>query len=286
MSKKRVLIVQSYVHPVGGGHAVAAWALQALRETCDLSLAVFQPVDYAAVNRSFGTNLKEGDFTLQLAPASYRRALRWMPSPGALLESCLIARFAQDLDRQHRYDLLFGTQNEADFHRRGLQYVHYPSLYLPRPEIELRWFHRIPGLLRAYRAACWRLHRATPEGRRLNLSLANSKFVAGLIRDVHGTESVILYPPVPGEFPEVPWAQRRAGFVAVGRIHSCKRWEMAVSIIEEIRRRGHDTSLTLIGHHDDYGYEYEQRLKALAASRPWFRMLNELTREELALEIA
>jgi glycosyltransferase involved in cell wall biosynthesis len=284
MTKKRVLIAQCFVDPVGGGNAVAAWALEALRETCDVTLAAFQPVDYAAVNESFGTSLREGDFTVQLAPPAYSRAVRWMPTSAALLEICLIARFAQDLDRLHRYDLVFSTQNEIDFHRRGLQYVHYPTMYLPRPEIELSWFHRIPGFLKAYWALCFRLQRATRQGMSRNLSLANSRFIADKIRQTHGTDSVIMFPPVPGAFPDVPWDQRRAGFVAVGRMHMCKRWEMAVSIIDEVRRRGHDISLTLIGHHDDR--KYVEQLKSLAASRPWFRMLHGLNREELALEIA
>ena len=48
MPRKRVLIA----HPSGGGNTVAAWALEALRESCELSLATLGPVDYDAVNRS------------------------------------------------------------------------------------------------------------------------------------------------------------------------------------------------------------------------------------------
>ena len=285
MSKKRVLVVHPRVTAAGGGgNGVAAWVLEALRESCDLSLATLQPIDYAAVNRSFGTSLREGDFTVHVAPPSYQRLLNILPTPGALLEVCLTVRLAQNLDRREHYDLLFGTQNEAAFGRRGMHYVHHPWVYLPRPEHELRWFHHIPGFLAAYRGFCGRIAHVTNESLRVNLSLANSTFIAGRIRQVHNVDSVILYPPVPGVFPNVPWEQRVPGFVAVGRIHRCKRWDMAVAILDEVRRRGCDVSLTLIGHLDEA--QILSQLEALQATRPWFRILNDLSRQELAAEVA
>jgi glycosyltransferase involved in cell wall biosynthesis len=282
--RKRVLIVHPRVRASGGGNVVAAWALEALRASCDLSLATLEPVDCAALNRNFGTSLRDSDFTVHVAPPRYRLLLRAMPTQGALLEGCLTMRLAQNLDRRAPYDLLFGTQNEADFGRRGMQYVHHPWIYLPRPEHEMSWFHYLPGVLSGYREFCQRVARVTNEGLRRNLSLANSQFIAGRIRKVHGVDSVVLYPPVPGVFPEIPWEQRLPGFVAVGRLHVCKRWEMAVAILDEVRRRGCDVSLTLIGHRDIPNIL--PRLEALQAKRPWFRILFDLSREELAAEIA
>jgi glycosyltransferase involved in cell wall biosynthesis len=284
MAKRRLLIAHPYISPVGGGNTVAAWALQALRETWDVSLATLEPVDCAAVNRSFGTALAEGDFKTCLAPRSYANILRCIPTPGALAELCVTMRWAKALDKQHRYPVLLSTQNECDFDRKGLQYIHYPWLYLPRPEIEMRWFHRIPGLLAVYWGACQRAGQVTDEGLRRNQSLANSEFVAGRIREVHGMDSVVLYPPVPGEFPDVPWGEKCNAFVAVGRIHGVKRWEDAVRILDAVRARGHALDLTVIGHR--YDREYGARLEALARSRPWFRILHDLGRKELAAEIA
>ena len=233
MTRKRVLIVHPYVHPSGGGNAVAAWSLEALRESCELSLATLGPVDYGAVNRSFGTSLAAGDFELHVAPEPYQRLLRWMPTPGALLQCCLVMRLAQDLDQRNSYDVLFSTQNEADFGRRGLQYIHHPWVYLPRPDGEMRWFHRVPGILGTYRWLCQRVARVSNEGLRRNVSLANSRYIAERYRQTHGAPAAVLYPPVPGEFPDVDWARRIPGFVAVGRIHGSKRWELAVGILDQ-----------------------------------------------------
>jgi glycosyltransferase involved in cell wall biosynthesis len=284
VSRPRVLIAHPYVYPSGGGNSVAAWALQALRDEYDVTLATLGPVEYEAVNRSFGTSLRPEDFRIRMPPASLLRLIRAMPTPGALLEQCVTMRWAQDLDRENRFDALVSTQNEADFGRRGLHYVHFPWAYLPRPDNEMRWYHRIPGFLVAYRNFCRSVARASDEGLRTNVSLANSEFVAGRIRDVHRVESKILYPPVPGGFPSVPWERRVEGIVALGRMHATKRWETAVEIADRVRSRGIDVSLTLISHRDDI--ECGARMDALAAARPWFRILYDLPRERMAGEVA
>jgi glycosyltransferase involved in cell wall biosynthesis len=279
-----VLIAHPHVYPSGGGNSVAAWALQALRDEYDVTLATLGPVDHKALNRSFGTSLREEDFKIRLAPASWLGVMRSMPTPGALLDQCVTMRWAQDLDLENRFDALMSTLNEADFGRRGLHYVHFPWAYLPRPDNEMRWYHRIPGFLVAYRNFCRHVARASDAGLRRNVSLANSEFVAGRIRDVHGVESKILYPPVPGGFPSVPWEQRVEGIVALGRMHATKRWETAVEIADRVRSLGIDVSLTLISHRDDI--ECGVRMEALAAARPWFRILYNLPRERMVEEVA
>jgi len=284
MPRKKVLIAHPYVRPSGGGNAVAAWAIEALRKEFDVTLATLGPVDCAALNRNFGTSLQDGEFTVRVAPRRYRMLVHSLPTPGALMHVCLTMRLSQELDRRERFDVLLGTQNELDFGRLGLQYVHFPWVYLPRPKAEYRWYHRIPGLLTAYRGCCGSVARISNEGLRRNLSLANSEFVAGKIKEVHGTESLILYPPVPGEFPEIPWELRRPAAVAVGRMNGSKRWEMAVAIVDQVRRAGLDLGLTLIAHQDDR--KYGRRIAALAESRPWFRILSDVTRSQLVEEIA
>jgi len=282
--RRRVLVAYPYLSCVGGGNVVAAWALQALREEFEVTLATLRPVDYEPLNRNFGTSLREGDFATRIAPRSYLDALRLMPTPGALMESSVTARWARRLDAVEHFDVPLSTQNEMDFGRPGLHYVHFPWRYLPRPEIEMRWFHRIPGLLAGYRGLCQRVSQGTLEGTRLNRSLANSTFVAGKIKEVYGVDSEVLYPPVPGSFPDVPWEQRRSAAVAIGRMHPVKRWDMAIEIVEQARGRGVDLGLTLINQPDDL--EYGRQIAAAAATRAWFRILTGLPREQLALEVA
>jgi glycosyltransferase involved in cell wall biosynthesis len=283
-AKPRILVAHPAVRSIGGGNLVAAWTLQALRQEFDVTLATLEPPDYAALNLNFGTSLREGDFEVRVAPPPYQRLLRGFPAQGALLEICLIMRWAQNLDREAPYDVLFSTSNEMDFHRRGVQYVHYPWFFFPRPEMDVRWFHRIPGVLRIYRRSCMALARANPSGLRQNLMLANSRFVVGQIRQAHGASAQVVYPPVPGDFVERPLEQRRVAVAAVGRIHPSKRWDVAVDIVQSVRQRGHDVELTLIGHCDDPAYE--ARMEAMAATLPWFRWLRDLSRAQLLDELS
>jgi glycosyltransferase involved in cell wall biosynthesis len=279
--KRRILVAHPHLGASGGGNLVAAWTLQTLRDAYDASLATLYPIDLAALNRNFATSLRPGDFHLLMASDRYRRTLRAMPTRGAFLEMCLTARFAQDLDRAGRFDLLVSTQNELDFHRRGVQYVHFPSVYTPRPDYDMRWFHHAPGVLTTYNRICQRLARGTNEGLRRNVFIANSKFTAAKILKVHAADSRIIYPPVPGRFAPIPWEQRTPHFLAIGRIHHCKRWEMAVSILDQVRARGFDVNLTLIGHRD----EDSARIEALARARLWFQIRYDLSRDELAAEL-
>jgi glycosyltransferase involved in cell wall biosynthesis len=283
--KTRVLVVHPRLTCMGGGgNLMAAWTLEALRSDFDVYLATLEPPDCRALNVSFGTSLQAADFKIRLAPPHYQRILGSLPISGALLDICAVMRWAQDLDGQERYDVLYGTCNEMDFHRRGLQYVNYPWFYLPRPQIEMSWFHRIPGVLGMYRRSCLALARATPEGLRRNLTLANSQFVVERIRKAHDIGARIVYPPVPGDFVDLPFEQRRLAVAAVGRVHPTKRWDMAVDIVESVRRRGHKLELTLIGHGNDAAYG--RRLEAMAATRPWFRWLRDLSRGQLLVELA
>lgn len=282
--RPRVLVVQPVLGTSGGGNVVAAWTLEALREEFAVTLATLQPVDCPGLNRNFGTSLRESDFTVRIAPASFHQLLARLPIQGAQLRIALGGRWARQLDARERFDVLLSTHNEIPFGRPGLQYVHFPWAYFPRPDIEMQWFHRIPGVLPAYRGLSQWIAGGTANQTRINRSLANSEFVAGKIREYYGVESTVLYPPVPGEFPDVPWAQRHNDALAIGRLHPIKRWEMAVEIVERVRSRGAELGFTLIHPPDDT--EYARKISAMAGARPWFRLLTGLTREQLVKEVA
>ena len=283
----RVLIVQPYIGPVGGGNAVTSWTLQALRDHFRITVACLESFSSSGLNTAFGTSLRDTDFDIQVAPSRYLSLKKVIPTRGALFECNAVLAWARRLDRRQKFDVLLCLQNEADFGRPGIQYIHYPCWYLPRPESEMRWFHRLPGMLAAYRGICFGLSGATLAGVQRNLTLCNSHFVAGRHRKVHGQPSVVVPPPVPGNFPHVEWHDRRAAIVGIGRFSDYKRWPWAVEAVDELRARGFDLGLTLIGQVGDLSEAAELgRLQTMAKSRPWFRILRALTREQLAQEVA
>jgi glycosyltransferase involved in cell wall biosynthesis len=280
--KKRVLIVQPQLVK-GGARSVTAWAMQALRDTCDLTLLTWKPVDFEAINRVFGTSLRPSDARVHLMPAVIDRLLGLAPTSAELFRSGVLQRACQSLLRHEEFDICISNNNEMDFGRRGIQYVNYPSELRERPKNELRWYH-VHSAVSLYRGFCRRFAGTSLARLRSNLTLSNSDFIAGLVREAHGIESVTLHPPVPDDFPAVGWDDREDAVVAIGRFTPEKRWEDAVEIVRRLRESGRPLRLTLIGQPDHA--VYDQAVYALAKQYPWFRVETNLPRERVVQVVA
>src|SRR5258706_7382636 len=243
--RKKVLIVQPSLQPPGGGNCVGARVIEALRTEHAVSVLTWTPVDLASMNRYYGTSLRSSDFTVLPSYPVLRRLLDLSPLPLSLLKMNLLLRRAKRVRRD--YDLLMSVNNEADLGDPRIQYVHFPACYHPRPATDLRWYHAFPSLLSAY----WRWSRKisdfSMERLKHNLTLVNSNWTGGKIRECHGIDSTTLYPPVPGDFPAVPGAEREDGFVCGGRFSPEKGLDKVIDIIAAVRSRGRDAHLHLIG---------------------------------------
>jgi glycosyltransferase involved in cell wall biosynthesis len=274
----RVLLVQPQLDPPGGGNLVAAWILQALRDEHELSLLAWRAPDLPACNRHYGTSLRDGDFTLHLVPTAARALARLSPTPAGLLKDAYLMRRSRRLAARH--DVVIGCNNEADFGRPGIQYVHYPKLAMVRPSVDVRWYHASRGVMTLYYRAAARLARFSAVRMKANLTLANSAYMAATLRALHGIEPVVLNPPVPGEFPSVPWEERENGFVCVGRLSREKRVDTIVEILHRVRAGGDDVTLHVAGLPDDRGHV--RLLRRLAREHSaWIRLYLDLSRPDL-----
>ncbi len=254
--------------------------VQALRGHADVSILAWTGIDTAPINRFFGTTLSPRDFTLHVISPTTRRLIDAAPTPHAMLQMHALLRRARQLHRMAPYDLMLTANNEADFGERGIQYVHYPWAALPRPTTDLRWFHHIPGFLRAYWALCGLLSEFSWPRMRRNMTLVNSQFIAEKTRAVHGIDPIVLHPPVPGDFLEVPWSARQNGFVCVGRLSHEKEQLKVIRIIDGLRARNHDLHLHLVGSANDPPFVAE--LRAQIRTRSEFVTLHEdISRAEL-----
>lgn len=256
---QRVLLIQPSLQPPGGGNVVAAWMVQALRGHADISILTWKGIDLEPINRLFGTTLAPHDFTLHVIPPTTRRLVDRIPTPHAMLQMHTLLRRARQLHRRTPFDLMLTANNEADFGERGIQYVHYPWASFPRPALDLRWFHYIPGALRGYWALCGLLSEFSWPRMRRNLTLVNSEYIAEKTRAAHGIDPIVLHPPVPGDFPEVPWDARKNGFVCIGRLSHEKEQIKVIRIIDGLRTRGHDVHLHLVGSASDSPFVTEVR---------------------------
>lgn len=282
---RRVLLVRSDMDPhAGGGAAVTAWMIEALRDAYDVSVLTWGPVAVGALNDYCGTSLRPSDVKvhhmsawMQRTVASHRLLL--------LRQSLLMRRCRRMVDE---YDVVIGIDNEMDFGRRGIQYIHYPSSYDSRinasvassvEPFNVRWYH-LSMLLLGYFRLCRAVAGFSPARMRTNLTLVSSDWTGRLMREVHGVDTVTVYPPVSADFPRVPWERREDGFVCIGRIAPEKRIEDIVEILSAARAQGADVHLHIIGTPGPA--EYVERIRRLEQAHEWVSLELDLPRAALA----
>lgn len=277
-----VLFPYPRLQGVSGGHGVTAWAMQALLEAGHrVILATMYPPELDLLDRAFGTRLREHPLEVVLAPSSTRVFMRALPFPGGSLEAGLMERWTRRLSQEYPIHLIFSTNNEMHLPGRGLQYVHFPRFYRKRPAGDLRPVHRIPGILPVYRLCQHLLRGPGLMTWKDNLTLANSRFIAGLARAAGAREVEILTPPVVLRANPLPWDRRDNRIVMAGRIHRSKRVEMMIDILESLRAGGDPFEAVLVGSWDSDA-AYRDVLSRRIEATPWLRHLQGLSREELS----
>jgi glycosyltransferase involved in cell wall biosynthesis len=271
----RILFVQPSMSPPGGGNGVAAWMLQALVPEHEVTVLTWWPMDVERMNRFWGTSLRPGDFRAVAMPARLRRVVDAMPVPLSMLRTALLLREARR--RRPTYDVPVTANNESDFGTVGVQYVHYPWNFFPRPAVDYYWYH-FRLLLPPYYALCTRLSGFTAAGMRRNVTLVNSDWTGRLARQRYGFVSRTVYPPVTAEFPDVPWEARAPGFVCIGRIAPEKELDRVIDIVSGVRRHVPETTLHIVGTPDHARYARRIAGRARAAG---FTLHENLSRSAL-----
>jgi glycosyltransferase involved in cell wall biosynthesis len=277
---KRVLLVQPSLQPPGGGNGVAAWVLQALVGTHRVTVLSWQAVEIDPINRFFGTDLRPGDFDTLVVPRWWRRLPDALPFPATLIKLALLMRYTRRVSAG--YDVLFGVYNETDYGRRGIQYVHYPTYLRPRPAVDLRWYHHAPGSLNLYYRLADAIAGFSVDRMKQNLTLVNSDWTGEHVSRFLGVATQTLYPPVADPAPGAPWAERRNGFLAIGRVSPEKEYERVMRILARVRAQVPDVTLTIVCTSDRHARRYRDRLADLARSLgPWIEFRENVTRDEL-----
>jgi len=252
--------------------------VEALRPDHRVTLLTWDTPDLAAVDRLCGTSLADGGFELALVGAAARWLARRRPTPMILLRHHWLMREARRRAGDH--DVVIGVDNEADLGGRGIQYVHYPMLTSAKPDPGRAWYGRLPLTLRTYHAVAARVTGYRAARMRTNLTLVNSDFIGAQVRALHGVETVTLHPPVPGDFPVVPWEARRNSFVAIGRLVPEKRIETMIAIIAAVRATHPDVELHLVGTADDPAYLWRVR-RLVRDHDGWVFLHEDVARAEL-----
>lgn len=262
---RRFLVVASTLRATGGGDHLSAVALEALVDAGEVTLVQWGEPDFDEVNRLFGTSLRRDALTVVRPGALFRGVVALLPFHLDLLRKAILFRMMRR--SAGRYDAVVSLMNEIDVGAPAIQYVHYPWGLLPRPESDLRWYH-FEWLLAIYYALVRQVIGIDERRVATNLTLVNSSWTGARFAERYrGASSVVLHPPVAPPPPGLPWTERENRFVAIGRISPEKRLEDAIEIVERLRARGHDATLSIVGIRDDAAYR--ARIAQFASSRGW-----------------
>jgi glycosyltransferase involved in cell wall biosynthesis len=282
MNKKKILMIQPNLQPPGGGQSVCAWILQALKGSYDLSVLSWRPVDLAPINHFFSTSLAAGDISFHTVNPILRRCMDSLPTTASLLRTALLLKACRKI--QQRFDVLMTTNNEADFGRPGIQYIHYPWNNFPRPSVDLRWYH-VACAVSCYYRLCTAVGKFSKDRIRSNITLVNSNWTAARVKECYGgIATQTVYPPVVGDFPDSPWAERENGLLCIGRISPEKKIEKIIAIVGAVRAAGHDVHLHIVGTPDDDAY-YGRIARLAREHASWIALEHNLSRPELVRRI-
>lgn len=269
----------------GGSEARAMWAIEALKENYDVSLITTGDVDLEVLNRFYGTYVKENEISLRRSPVL---SFLLRSNSGDAFRGAFYQRYSRKIASE--FDLVISTYNLCDV---GFPAIHciadfswdeaIRKTFHPLPSRARGLFHRYKLLRKCYLGLTRFVAQAS--GRNLfsgeDLILANSQWSAGIISDKYGTNVGVLYPPVFTEFPNVLFESKEMGFVCIGRISPEKRIERIIEILREVRQRGHDIHLHVIGDTD--GTAYGKSVEDLCrGQRVWITMEGSRFGEEKA----
>jgi len=290
-SRQRILLVQTRLTPTGGAHLVACWMIQALVDEFDLTLVTWEDIDFAKLNRHFGTSIDGTKLKICPVHPMLRPTTLFDPDPGSVQPNMLVMRMAKKMRGQ--FDLVMSAEMEYDFGppisgRSDIQYLHCPGYSHLSAEIlsasDLRGWPRLRAMVKGRLRPWMLIGDFSFERMRANLTLTNSHWTAQWIQDTYGIESTVLYPPAPGIFPQVPWEQRQNGVLCLGRLNPEKRADWIIDQLAPLRSKIDNLHLHIVGNQSFLKTEqrYYRLLSPLvAANKDWVTLHENIPRQEL-----
>lgn len=278
-----VVVVHPDLSSKGGGESVAMAVVEALQADHDVTLLTLSDPDVGELNEYFNADVDAGALDVEragvLAPAVHDR----VGSSYYVLQAALLARYARR--RADEFDLVVSTVNELGLPAESVEYVHFPFDWTASMSGREEVFHPTIRDGSLYERLCTRVADVSVAGVREGTHFANSEWTAEKFADAYGLRPPVLHPPVDTEgFEDVPWSDREAGFVTVGRIEPSKRVVEVVRIVDGVRERGHDVHLHVLG--PAYDREYAARVRTMAADREYVEVEGEVDRSELVERIS
>ncbi|MFH2068550.1 MAG: glycosyltransferase [Candidatus Omnitrophota bacterium] len=278
----KIAVIHGDLNVSGGSEALCFRIIETLKDDYRITLITDRTVNIRKANALFGTNLKDNDFKVKVSllpfilnTLSKSRFIKWR---WALLQKS--AKRASD-----SYDLLFSASNEADFGRRGIQYLHFPKAV---DELHLRKTGELSDDLARGSSVFSRLYlwiyrrrlRPDYENVRINRTLCNSEFTQTVFGNFYKAECEVVYPPITDLSAYArPWPEREDGFVCAGRIEPAKNVVRTVRILKKLKELGLNLHLHILGKPWDRAYA--KKVAAECRGTDFLLYEGEVSREEL-----
>jgi len=259
------VVISKYGRGGAGTHAV--WAIQALRDSARVEFITCSDVHLNELNRFYGTDLRQGDFTFAPPPLP-----RWLRTGNRLcaLRDALFYRHV--VARARELDAVISAHNCLNVGVRAIQYI--ADVYFD-VELSRAYLQRQPPSTTLLQRVYQRLVRITVGSPRhdvvaRDMVLVNSRWIGQIVSRKFGVPVQVLYPPVAACPVPVSLDGRENGFVCLGRLVPEKKVDQIVAIVGQLRDRGHDVHLHIVGGLDDS--PYCRRLQDLCRGLGWVRL--------------
>jgi glycosyltransferase involved in cell wall biosynthesis len=256
MSQHKIAIIHPQLKEGGGSEARPLWIAEALKKDYDVSIITMGKLDLNLFNEFYRTNLNLGEIRLIEIPIPSLFRKRF-----DALRAYRLARFCKN--KSSEFDLMISTYNVMDFGKRGIQFIADFSFDDNlRREFDttykgVKGFFYKSSPLRSFYLMLGKILAGTyndKDGWKRNLTIANSDWSGKIMKENYGIETKTIYPPVVGEFADVPWNEREDGFVVLARLSPEKRIEKIIEILENVKKRGWNIHLHILGKLDDSDY--------------------------------
>lgn len=231
----------------GGAEALALWMLEALKDDYHITLFTVAQPNFPKLDSMYGTALAHQNIQVALLPPELPSDLcKFLIANSKSLRMVffhLLIRYF----KQHAqdYDIVLSAFNGVDLGKPGIQYLHWVRVVEGKPiyrKISDFSFDRL----------------------KQNVSLANSAYTAEAVQRAYGIPAKVVFPPVPGDFPMVDWADKENAFLYSGRLVKAKQPDRIIRILSQVRQAGFDIKLHITaGGGGSYELRYERRVRKL-----------------------
>ncbi len=261
MKKKVAILHHSFGW--GGAEAVCIWVIKALKDDFYIDLITNQnDLSLKKIISFFGVDFSREDFRIIKLKQYFLN--------GYILNSHLVQRYFKK--HCEEYDLVISTNNEMDFGRKGIQYIHFPTMFeafLKNKNFYKKIYYKFSSWLSGY----------SLEKMKNNLTLTNSNWTKQVISKCYGIESRVVYPPIEDIF-SLPWNKKANGFLCIGRISPEKKIEKVIKILSEVKKTFPDIHLHIIGASENK--LYLKKIKYLARNdKNWIFFDLDISRKKL-----